>query len=88
MRNIPGWYKEVEAGLDDLVTADQVSLPPYYPDDPVFRQDWAEYLNSVQYTDKEAGHILQRLKKEELLENTIIFFAGDNGYLPWLGIGS
>ena len=39
----------------NLVTPDQVSLPPYYPDDAVFRKDWAEYLNSVQYTDREVG---------------------------------
>ena len=79
LRNIPAWYAEVEAGLNDLVTADQVSLPPYYPDDPVFREDWAEYLNSVQYTDKEVGLILQRLKKESLLDNTVIFFITDHG---------
>jgi arylsulfatase A-like enzyme len=79
LRDIPVWYKEVEAGLEDLVTGDQVSLPPYYPDDPVFRKDWAEYLNSVQYTDREVGRILQRLKKEELLDDTIIFFTTDHG---------
>lgn len=79
LRNIPGWYDQVEAELDDLVTADQVSLPPYYPDDAVFREDWAQYLNSVQYTDKEVERILQRLKKEELLDNTIIFFITDHG---------
>jgi arylsulfatase A-like enzyme len=49
LRNVPKWYTEVKAGLDKLVTSDQVTLPPYYPDDPVFRNDWAEYLNSVQY---------------------------------------
>ena len=79
LRNIPGWYDQVEAELNDLVTADQVSLPPYYPDDSVFREDWAQYLNSVQYTDKEVERILQRLKKEELLDNTIIFFITDHG---------
>ena len=79
LRNVPRSYEQVEAKLDDLVTADQVSLPPYYPDDPVFRKDWAQYLNSVQYTDKEVEDILQRLKKEGLLDSTIIFFITDHG---------
>ena len=79
LRNVPGWYAQVEADLNDLVTADQVSLPPYYPDDPVFREDWAQYLNSVQYTDKEVGLVLQRLEEEELLDNTVIFFITDHG---------
>jgi len=79
LRNVPKWYTEVKAGLDKLVTSDQVTLPPYYPDDPVFRNDWAEYLNSVQYTDKEVGTVIKRLKKEKLLDNTVIIFMTDHG---------
>jgi len=78
-RNVPAAYARVKKELDDLVTPDQVSIPPYYPDDPVFRKDWAEYLNSVQYTDREVGRILQRLKEDEVLDNTIIFFMTDHG---------
>ena len=78
-RNIPQQYARVKKELDDLVTPDQVSIPPYYPDDPVFRKDWAEYLNSVQYTDWEVGRIIQRLKEDEVLDNTIIFFMTDHG---------
>lgn len=79
LRNVPRWSGEVTAGLDNLVAAESVNLPPYYPDHPVFRKDWAEYLNSVQYTDKEVGLILARLEKEELLDNTIIIFMTDHG---------
>ena len=64
LRDILWCYDEVVAGLTDLVTADEVTLPPYYPDHPLFRKDWAEYLNSVQYTDKEVGLILARLDEE------------------------
>jgi len=79
LRNVPKWYTEVKAGLDNLVTSDQVTLPLYYPDDPVFRNDWAEYLNSVQYTDKEVGTVIKRLEKEKLLDNTVIIFMTDHG---------
>jgi arylsulfatase A-like enzyme len=79
LRNGESSYREVVAGLDDLVGPEQVTLPPYYPDHPVFRQDWAEYLNAVQYTDKEVGLILDRLRADGLLENTVIFFLTDHG---------
>ena len=78
-RNIPTQYARVKKELDDMVTPDEVSIPPYYPDDPVFRKDWAEYLNSVQYTDWEVGRIIQRLKDDGVLDNTIIFFMTDHG---------
>jgi len=78
-RNVPRQYARVEKELDNLVTLDQVSIPPYYPDNAVFRKDWAEYLNSVQFTDKEVGRIIQRLKEDEVLDNTIIIFMTDHG---------
>ena len=79
LRNVPQWYDEVKSGLDALVAPHQVTLPPYYPDDPVFRNDWAQYLNSVQYTDKEVGLVLQRLREEGLLTSTVVFFMTDHG---------
>jgi len=57
----------------------QVKLPPYYPDHPVLREDWARYLNSVIQTDIELGEILRRLADEGIAENTIVFFWTDHG---------
>ena len=81
LRNVPKWHEEVLSGLDPslIVTADEVTLPPYYPDVEAFRQDWADYLNNVQYTDIEVGKILARLQEENLLSNTVIFFITDHG---------
>ena len=81
LRNVPQWYEEVVKGLNSSlhVKAKDVTLPPYYPEDPAFRNDWAEYLNSIQYTDKEVGDVINRLEKENLLENTVIFFTTDHG---------
>jgi len=53
----------------------EVKLPPYYPDDPVIRDDWAQYLNAVMNTDIQVGHIVQRLKDEGIYDNTYIFFT-------------
>ena len=81
LRNVPKWHEEVLSGLYPslIVTADEVTLPPYYPDVEAFRQDWADYLNNVQYTDIEVGKILARLEEENLLRNTVIFFITDHG---------
>jgi len=56
-----------------------VKLPPYYPDDPVIRDDWAQYLNAAMNTDIQVGQIVQRLKDEGLYDNTYIFFLTDHG---------
>ncbi len=79
LRDVPNWYQEVVAGLDDLITPVEVTLPPYYPDHPAFRKDWAEYLNAVQYTDREVGLIMDRLRQEGLLDNTVVIFMTDHG---------
>lgn len=81
------WYEEVKAGIENPVNAGQVTLPPYYPDHSTFQQDWAEYLNCVQYTDKEVGIVLARLKNEGLLDNTVIFFIADHGISSARGKG-
>jgi arylsulfatase A-like enzyme len=79
LRDVPQWREEVEAGLDDLVTADEVTVPPYYPDHPAIRDDWAAYLNAVQYTDREIGAVLERLRSEAILANTVVFLLTDHG---------
>lgn len=57
----------------------KVKLPPYYPDVPQLRQDWAEYLNSWVNVDAEVGTILERLDKEGLADSTAVFFSTDHG---------
>lgn len=58
---------------------DKVTLPPYYPRDPVLLRDWAAYLDSVRLTDFHVGKVIDRLEREGLLENTFIVFMTDHG---------
>lgn len=58
---------------------DSVTLPPYYPEDPVLREDWAAYLDSVRLTDQHVGKVVARLQAEGLLESTLILFMTDHG---------
>jgi arylsulfatase A-like enzyme len=57
----------------------KVELPPYYPDHPVARKDWAAYLDSATELDRKVGVVLERLEKDGLADNTIVVFFGDNG---------
>lgn len=57
----------------------KVTLPPYYPDHPVTRDDWAHYLESINAMDAQVGALVQRLKEEGVYDDTAIFFIGDNG---------
>ncbi|MBA4017035.1 MAG: sulfatase [Pirellula sp.] len=61
------------------VKPEDVTLPPYYPRDPVLLRDWAAYLDSCRFTDLAVGGVLARLEKEGELENTVVCFMTDHG---------
>ena len=65
--------------IDHPVNPADVKLPPQYPNDPLIREDWAKYLNSVKHSDDEVGQILARLENESLLDKTVIMFITDHG---------
>jgi N-sulfoglucosamine sulfohydrolase len=69
-----------------IATPDNVTPPPYYPDHPITRQEWARYLNSVSGMDRRIGWVLDKLKSDGLADDTVIFFFGDNGRQEARGI--
>jgi arylsulfatase A-like enzyme len=69
-----------------IATPDNVSPPPYYPDDKITRQEWARYLNSVSGMDLRIGAVLDKLSADGLADDTVIFFFADNGRLEARGI--
>jgi len=54
-------------------------LPPYHPDTPEMRHDWAQYYDKVEDMDSEVGALLKELDESGLAENTIVFYYGDHG---------
>jgi N-sulfoglucosamine sulfohydrolase len=54
-------------------------LPPYYPDTPVVRRDWAQYYDNLTMTDKDVANILEQLEADGLADDTIVWFWGDHG---------
>lgn len=78
------WVGEEEH--PQIATVDNVSPPPYFPDHPVAKAEWARYLNSISGMDQRVGHIMDQLRKDGLEENTIVIFFADNGRLEPRGI--
>lgn len=57
----------------------QLFLPPYLPDLPEMRHDFAIYHDTVTALDNQVGKILTQLENDGLAENTIIFYYSDHG---------
>lgn len=53
--------------------------PPYLPDSPLFQKWHAHHYDTVRKTDGETQMIMNNLKEDGLLENTIIFWFTDHG---------
>ncbi|SNR70899.1 Arylsulfatase A [Lutibacter agarilyticus] len=56
-----------------------IVLPPYHPDVPEIRVDWARFHDLITLMDRKVGELLQELKDKNLEENTIVFFYSDHG---------
>ena len=65
--------------LGSATDSASVTLPPYYPRDPVLLRDWAAYLDAIRFTDVHVGKIIGRLQQEGILDQTLIILSGDNG---------
>jgi uncharacterized sulfatase len=77
--NFPETHRAFSKDPANPIDAGQVALPPYYPDHPLARQDWADYLECAQVLDRKVGQVLDRLEEDGLADNTIVFFFGDHG---------
>lgn len=65
--------------LKEGIDMNALEIPPYIPDLPEVRSDYAAHLESVQDIDEWAGFFLKDLRDRGLDENTIIFFFSDHG---------
>ena len=72
-------HRAFERDKNNPIHPAQVDLPPYYPDHPVSRKDWGQYLETVQIMDQQIGEVLGELDKRNLAKNTIVFFFSDHG---------
>jgi len=72
-------HRPFEHDREHPVDPEAVEIPPYYPDHPITRRDWAAYLETINILDRKIGAVLSRLDQEGLRENTVVIFFADHG---------
>lgn len=66
-----------------------LTLPPYYPDTELIREDLAAYYDEIHRFDCDFGRVLARLEEEGLADNTlVVFMGGGNGGAQFMGKGT
>ena len=48
------------------------SVPAFWPDNEIIRNDMLDYALEIEYADSHLGRMIETLEKRGLLENTII----------------
>jgi arylsulfatase A-like enzyme len=56
-----------------------VRVPAYLPDTPIFRYSIARYLDLQMKMDAQVGAFIDQLARDGVLDDTIVFYYGDNG---------
>ncbi|TQO39638.1 arylsulfatase A-like enzyme [Arenibacter algicola] len=76
------WYAENvwnHLSEEDRILDNAFEMPPFYNDTPEMRKQFARVYNSIKLTDNRIGNLLQKLEKDNLRDDTIIFFYADHG---------
>ncbi len=69
-------------------------VPPYHPDVPAVRDNWAQYYDRLSQMDEWFGAHLRALREKGLADDTIVIFWADHGsgmprgkrYAGWSGL--
>jgi arylsulfatase A-like enzyme len=77
--NFKGTHRIWQRDTVNPIDIKNIELPPYYPQVDFAKRDWANGLESAQIVDRQIGEVLDRLEKEDLAKNTLVFIIGDNG---------
>ncbi|MDP6424509.1 MAG: sulfatase-like hydrolase/transferase [Planctomycetota bacterium] len=56
-----------------------IAIPPYHPDLPAVRRDWANYHELITALDKQVAEVVEQLADDGLADDTIVFFFSDHG---------
>lgn len=77
----PQYKKEIYDQLkpEERIGDNEFPMPPIYHDSPEMRKQFARVYNSLKFTDKKIGDLLDKLDKDHLRDSTIIFFYADHG---------
>jgi len=75
-------YRDVTKDLSEGQRQDAAALttlPPYYPDTPITREDWKRNYELITAMDVWAGKLIAQLKDAGVEDNTVIMYWSDHG---------
>jgi arylsulfatase A-like enzyme len=81
---LPGNFKPLHPFAFDQLDVRDENLAPWPRTPEIIQESLADYYALISHLDAKVGEIIETLRKNRLLENTIIVYAADNG----LAIGS
>ena len=61
------------------IPPEKIVLPPFHPDTPEIRRDWANYYDQMTIMDGQVGALIAELEQAGLADDTIVFYCGDHG---------
>ena len=64
---------------EDFHDPAKAPIPPYHPENPVFRKAWSRYYDAVTQVDYRVGEIINQLKEDGLWDDTIVIVWADHG---------
>jgi N-sulfoglucosamine sulfohydrolase len=76
-----GWKIARQKPKSELVDPERLKLAAYYPDSPIARDEYANYLDAIHLSDGYVGEVLARLESEGLDKNTVVVISSDHGPL-------
>jgi arylsulfatase A-like enzyme len=62
-----------------VVNPDDITPPPYHPDNSISRRDWAVVYSNIAAMDRKAREYMDEVREAGLLDETIIIWYSDNG---------
>lgn len=65
--------------IEKQVSDNVIEIPPFFRDSKEMRHELARIYNSISLADHKLGLIIEKLRKDNLLDSTIIFFYADHG---------
>lgn len=76
-------HRSYQSGtLDPPHGRGDVVVPEIFPDTPEVRDDLAMYYDEIGRFDQNVGRVVDELRRQNVLDNTLIFVISDNGR-PW-----
>ena len=73
-------FSEQQVGKKPTIhSPEEVNVHPFHPDTELFRYTYARLYDKISQVDTVLGKLIAMLKQDDLLDNTFIFYMGDNG---------